>query len=257
MDDYPGDEDEDLPEPEVPANRLSWPVAIVTLAVLAGLAALIYKILTTDTDLGLTPMHPAHAESLALIRANERIVQLVQWTISTILVVAGGLLGLNWYQNQKRYQDDKAELLAFRRRMERRSRNDRESYRTFRSEMEERIRRTERAQEQLAEHHRSHLLVQAVDELGRTTTVQEAFATIMSWYGQIREADNARQERALSLLWQGFEYIEELVVEEGLEPVFYSREPGARERFLQFLDDVESIYPELEDFTNIFRSAAG
>lgn len=208
----------------------------VLLAVLVGLFVLIFRVLTTDTDLGLVTTDPESVESAALIRANERIVQLVQWTLSTILVVAGGLLGLNWYQNQKRYEQDKADLTRFRRRME------------------ERVRKAEQSQEQLAEHHRSHLLVQAVDEVTRTDNVRDAFSTIMSWYGQIREVDNARQERALSLIWQGFEFIEELIIEKGAAPVFFSQEPEEEERFLQFLDDVESTYPEVGEFTTVFRS---
>lgn len=49
-------------------------------------------------------------ESDALVRANERLLEMAKWTISTILLIGGGLIGLNWYSNEHRYQSDKSQF---------------------------------------------------------------------------------------------------------------------------------------------------
>ncbi len=66
---------------------------------------LLARILLAPTDIG----SPA-TESAALIRANERVLEMVKWTISTLLLVGGGLIGLNWYTNEQRYTTDLARL---------------------------------------------------------------------------------------------------------------------------------------------------
>lgn len=63
---------------------------------------LITKVLLTSTAIG-TPS----TEQAALIAANERLLQLVQWSIGTVLTLGGGLIGLNWYQSEKRYEHDR------------------------------------------------------------------------------------------------------------------------------------------------------
>lgn len=42
--------------------------------------------------------------------SDEAVVQLAQWTIATILTAGAALIGLNWYQGEKRYERDKDEL---------------------------------------------------------------------------------------------------------------------------------------------------
>lgn len=48
----------------------------------------------------------------ALIDANDRIIQLTQWVIGTVLLVGTALIGLNWYQGERRYQNDRARDIA-------------------------------------------------------------------------------------------------------------------------------------------------
>jgi len=36
--------------------------------------------------------------------------EMVRWTITTVLTAGGALIGLNWYQNQQRYERDKREI---------------------------------------------------------------------------------------------------------------------------------------------------
>lgn len=217
--------------------------------------AIFVRIIMADVSLWDRGAVPPDTETAAVIAANERVLQLVQWTVSTILVVAGGLLGLNWYQNQKRYDDDKTDLARFRRDMERRYQRDHGEILQIRKEMDARVSRAEQAQETLAEHHRSHLLVQAVNEVTSTDTVEDAFSVIVSWYGQIREVDNSEQQRALTLLWQGFEYILELL-EEGAPPVLHSGDPAAELRFRDFLGAVKSAYPEVAEYVDVFERLA-
>jgi hypothetical protein len=228
---------------------------IFCIAIALLFLAIFVRIIMADVNLWDRDAVPPDTETAALIAANERVLQLVQWTVSTILVVAGGLLGLNWYQNQKRYDDDKADLARFRRDIERRYQRDHAEIAQVKRELDARVSRAEQAQETLAEHHRSHLLVQAVNEVTSTDSVEEAFSVIVSWYGQIREVDNSEQQRALTLLWQGFEYIVELL-EEGAPPVFHSGDPAAQLRFRDFLGAVKSAYPEVTEYVDVFEKLA-
>lgn len=66
---------------------------------------LLIRLLWAPTDIG-TPA----TESEALTRANERMLDMAKWTISTILLIGGGLIGLNWYTNEQRYREDRASL---------------------------------------------------------------------------------------------------------------------------------------------------
>lgn len=217
---------------------------LILLSVLSALGVVVFRVITADTSLQLIPIT---SESAAVIRANERVVQLTQWTISTILIVAGGLIGLNWYQNQRRYERDKEELDTFRE-----ATSDEVS--ALRSSVAVRLQRLERQSEALAEQHRDHVLVQAVDEVTRALTVYPAFRAIMSWYDRLREIDDASQERALTLVWQGWESIYALI-NNGLPPEFYYS-VEERDGFHAFLQRIEEDYPELIEYVDAFRAMA-
>jgi hypothetical protein len=75
---------------------------VVASAISIWVAFLIAMILLKGSDLG----SPESAQS-ALIAANERSLQMVQWTIATVLTLGGALIGLNWYQGEKRYEHDR------------------------------------------------------------------------------------------------------------------------------------------------------
>jgi len=75
---------------------------VIASAVVLWIGFLISWILFRGSDIGTPRTAPA-----ALIAANERMLQMVQWTIATILTLGGALIGLNWYQSERRYQDDK------------------------------------------------------------------------------------------------------------------------------------------------------
>lgn len=217
---------------------------LILLAVLIALGVVVFRIVTTDTSLRLLP---ANSESAAVIRANERVVQLTQWTISTILIVAGGLIGLNWYQNQRRYERDKEELDTFRLETS-------DDVTQIRTTVETRLHRLEQQSAVLAEQHRDHVLIQAVDDVARAFSVNHAFQVIVSWYDRIREIDNTEQERALTLVWQGFEVINELL-EMGEEPAFFVTDTERR-FFYDFLDTIEAHYPEMHEFLTTYRAIA-
>ena len=79
------------------------PISTVVAAVVAlWVGFLITMILLKGSDIG----SPASAQS-ALIAANERSLQMVQWTIATVLTLGGALIGLNWYQGEKRYEHER------------------------------------------------------------------------------------------------------------------------------------------------------
>lgn len=71
-------------------------------AILIWIAFLITMILLKGSDIG----SPGTPQS-ALIATNERLLQMVQWTIGTVLTLGGALIGLNWYQGEKRYEHDR------------------------------------------------------------------------------------------------------------------------------------------------------
>lgn len=74
-------------------------------AVVLFLGFLLFLILSTGSDIG-----RPRTESAVLVAANERLLQMVQWTIATVLVLGGAFIGLNWYQSEIRYREDKDEV---------------------------------------------------------------------------------------------------------------------------------------------------
>lgn len=79
-------------------------VILVAASALAGVV-LFWRIVLAPVEIG-----EVSTESQAVGRANERVVQMFQWMISTILLMGGGLIGLNWYQSNQRYERDKEDL---------------------------------------------------------------------------------------------------------------------------------------------------
>lgn len=79
-------------------------VFLVAAAALAGIV-LFWRIVLAPVEIG-----EVSTESRALARANERVIQMFQWMISTILLMGGGLIGLNWYQSNQRYERDKEDI---------------------------------------------------------------------------------------------------------------------------------------------------
>lgn len=68
--------------------------------VLLWIGFLITMILIRGSDVG-TPS----GESQALIRSSERMLQMAQWTIASVLTIGGALIGFNWFQNQRDRED--------------------------------------------------------------------------------------------------------------------------------------------------------
>lgn len=75
----------------IPLLAVSWFVFLATWIVVKG------------SNLG-----DASTANAATIAVSERLVQMAQWTVTTVLTLGGALIGLNWYQNERRYQEDKA-----------------------------------------------------------------------------------------------------------------------------------------------------
>ncbi len=113
-------------------ERLEWcntnRASLVVLILIGVVASLVFRILFSSVRIG-----SPSTESDALVRSSERLIQLVQWTLSTVLIIGGGLIGLNWYSNEHRYRKDKVTLNERFNRMERLRRAD------FTSSIEERI----------------------------------------------------------------------------------------------------------------------
>jgi hypothetical protein len=78
---------------------------VIGAVVAVALGALVIR----GTLLAPTSIGSPTSESDALIRANERLLEMAKWTISTILLLGGALIGLNWYSNEQRYSRDRAE----------------------------------------------------------------------------------------------------------------------------------------------------
>lgn len=94
----PGSPDSSTNAPAKPKVTASGVVAAVVMLI----AFLITMILLKGSDIG-SPATP----QCALIAANERLLQMVQWTVGTVLTLGGALIGLNWYQGEKRYEHDR------------------------------------------------------------------------------------------------------------------------------------------------------
>lgn len=69
----------------------------------AAIALLILKIAFSSTRI---PESSGESEAIAEMAA--RMADLAQWTISTVLLVGGLLVGLNWYQSERRYEHDRS-----------------------------------------------------------------------------------------------------------------------------------------------------
>jgi hypothetical protein len=77
--------------------------ASLAVLLLAILGTLLWQVLSSPTTIG----SPA-TESEALIRTNERLLEMVKWTISTPIIGGAALVGLNLYLGEARYNQDRA-----------------------------------------------------------------------------------------------------------------------------------------------------
>lgn len=178
-------------------------------------------IVTTDTSLGL-PETVSNAE--ALVRSNERLFQLAQWSISTVLIVSGGLLGLNWYQSHQRYED-------LRKNFERTiARTIRETTATFERQLEqfttdyqERLEALERRGALDLLRNRSSASVNAAKN-----ATQACFA-LAEGYPEVRDAEYPEAEHAIDLLVHGLNTIDAFIVFNG--DVIVARTEAERQRY--------------------------
>jgi len=106
--------DTDFEEPMIRMRRfirMGWSNRWkLLLQVILGLVALIvFALVLRGTLFAPTSIGSPTSESDALIRSNERLLEMAKWTISTILLLGGALIGLNWYSNEHRYSRDRDE----------------------------------------------------------------------------------------------------------------------------------------------------
>lgn len=102
---------------QAPSKDQKWPTwfrfyhlsAVIVTGALA-LLSLLGGAYVLDRMLPSTYIGSVTSESAALTRANERLLEMVKWTISTLLLIGGGLIGLNWYSNEHRYHADKTKF---------------------------------------------------------------------------------------------------------------------------------------------------
>lgn len=96
-------------------NRL----ATLVLLLIGGFVLLLaWKILRTDLSLdtpviqvnGTTQEFSEASNVAALNQANERLLQMVQWTLGLIIAVGGLLVGFSWFQSRSRLEEDRRTL---------------------------------------------------------------------------------------------------------------------------------------------------
>lgn len=85
---------------DLPKSESTWLLRIFAVGWIVIVLIILINIVTSPTNLG-----TLSTESAIVTRANERLLEMVKWTISTILLVGGGLIGLNWYQNERRIEE--------------------------------------------------------------------------------------------------------------------------------------------------------
>lgn len=83
--------------------------SIMLLALTVFLGLVLYQIATGDTSI---PVASNDLEAAA--RANERMLQIVQWSLASILGLGLALIGINWFSTTR----DKAEVRAIERKLE-------------------------------------------------------------------------------------------------------------------------------------------
>jgi hypothetical protein len=188
-------------------------------------------VIQMDASLG-TPETVTEPE--VLTRASERLIQLTQWTISTILIIGGGLIGLNWYQNQRRYEQDKDDLLREKAGIEERIGDVEDAF-------EARVQRLEKRMSG----HLEELLNTYLADLEAAYGPSETYAAIAAGYAVLRE------EEAPATFWTS------LFLEEGVRSLFAELEDptesvavGDRaglDRYRAFWDEVSQEFPEFKD----------
>jgi len=99
-------------------------IAVVCLVLFVMI--LLGRILFSDLDSGPIVVHSDSGNTIgspssdlvevgSLQRANDHLLQLVQWTIGLVITVGGTLVGFNWFQSRSRYQEDRERLLEIER----------------------------------------------------------------------------------------------------------------------------------------------
>lgn len=190
---------------------------------------LLFRIVFSSSSIGA----PA-TESEALVRSSERLIQTVQWTISTVLVVAGGLIGLNLYRDEKRYERDRQEL-----------RQIKEDLDDYREANDERI--VTLSQESI-----SMRFSMAIDAMNASNTEIDIFWEILDGYQRLRTLEAPSTYRTSILLQEGLELMDleggEIEFADESEAIeFYSFVDSIVREFLQF----ETIVARLKDRVSV------
>jgi hypothetical protein len=68
---------------------------LIVISILGFIGFLLYRVVST---------------SVSPSSDSEAMIQMAQWTIATILTVGAALIGINWYQAERRYERDRADL---------------------------------------------------------------------------------------------------------------------------------------------------
>jgi hypothetical protein len=82
-------------------NRGHMLAAVVVLCFIPVFVVM-FRIAFLDTNKGWRT-----SEAAATASASEAVMQMAQWTITTVFAIGGALIGLNWYQSEKRYEHDR------------------------------------------------------------------------------------------------------------------------------------------------------
>lgn len=158
-------------------NESKWIFRAMAIGWAIVVAILLINIVSAPSDIG----SPA-TESQAVVRANERLLEMVKWTISTILLVGGGLIGLNWYHSEKRME----EVLATT------TQNTQDQIKGLRDSLDSRITLLEQLSDRLRESMRStrndvqdlQLAVQDVDTYSSWSLLFTNVGSSTNWIGR-------------------------------------------------------------------------
>lgn len=199
---------------------------LLMLAILIAVV-LVFRILFAPVEIG-TPA----TESEALVRSNERLIQIVQWTISTVLVIGGGLIGLNWYRDEKRYERDRQEV-------------DR-----IRKDLDDFRRQTSQHVLDLSQETVEAIFFRVIEQMTRSFDLAGAFQLLSEGYAHISQWESPGTYRTEMLIHEGLEWLDLLNSDLGTDSV------GKRQDFISFMDRIAVAFPEERDVAWRLRSRA-
>lgn len=203
------------------------PALLLLMIAILLAVVLVFRILFAPVEIGA----PA-TESEALVRSNERLIQIVQWTISTVLVIGGGLIGLNWYRDEKRYERDREEVDRIRKELD-----------EFRFHISQNV-------GDLSHETVEAIFFRTIEQLTRSYDLADAFRLLSEGYERISKWESPITYRTLALIHEGLEWLDLLGGN------VFSESIGFRHDYVAFMDRIAIAFPEERDVAWRLKSRA-